>query len=427
MKNGQPRPNETTVVSNPSQPALPAEPVSSSAAKSEADQLGGGEVHELSEFSKTPDSFGILRLIGWPFQKIARIIEWFFGVASMICLLTLCAAIPLLQFITLGYLLEISANIVRQGKVRAGFVGIRKAARIGGLLLGTTLVWMPAFQVSGIFHDAQIVLADAEQLQPFGINLTIVILITISYTLWAWIRGGKLRHFLWPAPMRFFRTVLKRDTYLQAVQGFWEFIDSLQLKALFTLGFRGFLGAAIWLLLPILLCIGGTLFPAGLRGISTLLGFPMLAIVLIYLPILQTRFAVENDFNTFGDIKSARAIFKRAPIALWISMLSVWAFALPVYLAKIQLTPREVFLLPTVIFVIFAWPSRMLMGWAYGRANRRKLYRNTISIWLSRLAIIPVVFIYAGVVFLSRYTSWYGDWSLFEQHALLIPIPLLGG
>ncbi|MAP73938.1 MAG: hypothetical protein CMJ55_06715, partial [Planctomycetaceae bacterium] len=361
MKNGQPRPNETTVVSNPSQPALQAEPVSSSAAKSEADQLGGGEVHELSEFSKTPDSFGILRLIGWPFQKIARIIEWFFGVASMICLLTLCAAIPLLQFITLGYLLEISANIVRQGKVRAGFVGIRKAARIGGLLLGTTLVWMPAFQVSGIFHDAQIVLADAEQLQPFGINLTIVILITISYTLWAWIRGGKLRHFLWPAPMRFFRTVLKRDTYLKAVQGFWGFIDSLQLKALFTLGFRGFLGAALWLLLPILLCIGGTLFPAGLRGISTLLGLPILAIVLIYLPILQTRFAVENDFNTFRDIKSVRAIFKRAPIALWISMLSVWAFALPVYLAKIQLTPREVFLLPTVIFVIFAWPSRMLM------------------------------------------------------------------
>ena len=43
----------------------------------------------------------------------------------MICLLTICAAIPILQFITLGYLLEISGNIVRQGKVRAGFVGIR--------------------------------------------------------------------------------------------------------------------------------------------------------------------------------------------------------------------------------------------------------------------------------------------------------------
>ena len=153
----------------------------------------------------------------------------------------------------------------------------------------------------------------------------------------------------------------------------------------------------------------------------------MLAIVLIYLPILQTRFAVERNFRVFFEVRAVQAIFKRAPIALWISMLSVWAFALPVYLAKIQLTPREVFLLPTVVFVVFAWPSRMLMGWAYGRAYKRMANRNFISIWFSRLAIIPIVFIFAGIVFLSRYTSWYGDWSLFEQHALLIPIPLLGG
>ena len=434
MNDAQPRPNEINKVSSHSQPALQAEPVRSNAAKTEADKQSEGEIHDRSGISKTPDSptlkngpAGILGVISWPFRKIALMIEWFFGVASMICLLTICAAIPILQFITLGYLLEISANIVRQGKVRAGFVGIRKAARIGGLLLGTILVWIPAFQISGIFHDAQIVLLGAEKIQPFGINLAIVIVVTIIYTLWAWIRGGKLRHFLWPAPIRFFQSVLKQDTYLKVVHGFWSFVESLQLKALFSLGFRGFLGAALWLLLPILFCIGGTLFPVGIRGISTLLGLPMLAIVLIYLPILQTRFAVENDFSIFRDIQSVRATFKRAPIALWISMLSVWAFALPVYLAKIQLTPREVFLLPTVIFVIFAWPSRMLMGWAYGRAHQRKTYRNAISIWLSRLAIIPIVFIYAGVVFLSRYTSWYGDWSLFEQHALLIPMPLLGG
>ena len=142
---------------------------------------------------------------------------------------------------------------------------------------------------------------------------------------------------------------------------------------------------------------------------------------------MQTRYAVERRFKVFLEIKETRAVFKLAPIALWISMLSVWAFALPVYLAKIQLTPREVFLLPTLVFVIFAWPSRILMGWAYGRADKQKTNRNIISIWLARLAIIPVVSIYAGVVFLSRYTSWYGDWSLFEQHALLIPIPLLGG
>ena len=262
-------------------------------------------------------------------------------------------------------------------------------------------------------------LLDAEKIQPFGINLTIVIVVTIIYTLWAWIRGGKLRHFLAGADA--ILPICPKARYVRKDSA-WilSFVESLQLKALFSL-FTGFLGAALWLLLPVLFCIGEP-NSRGIRGISTT--GPADAIVLIYLPILQTRFAVENDFSIFRDIKSVRAIFKRAPIALWISMLSVWAFALPVYLAKIQLTPREVFLLPTVIFVIFAWPSRMLMGWAYGRAHQRKTYRNALSIWLSRFAIIPIVFIYAGVVFLSRYTSWHGDWSLFEQHALLIPMPL---
>ncbi len=366
-------------------------------------------------------------VLTWPCMKIAGMVEWLFGVISMIAILTLCAAIPILQFVTLGYLLEISSQIVKQRKVRAGFVGIRKAARIGGFALGTLIVWLPAFNVSDIFRDAKILLGNSQDIRPFSINLVVVLLLTVAYTLWAWLRGGKLRHFLWPAPVRFFKSILKRQTYQEAVAGFWKFTDSLQIGPMFMLGLRGFLGAGMWLLLPVLLCIGGTQLPEGLRGLSTLLGLPSLAFVLCYLPILQTRFAVGRDWKVFYEIGEVRALFKRAPIALWISMLSVWGFALPVYLAKIQLTPREVFLLPTVIFVIFAWPSRMLLGWAYARATKRETDRNVISIWLSRLAIVPVVMIYAGVVFLSRYTSWYGDWSLFEQHALLIPIPLLGG
>lgn len=392
-------------------------------------------IHDLSEFeakanqvtSLKTGTTSTLAVLRWPFSKISRIVEWLFGVISMIGLLTICAAIPILQFMALGYLLEISTRIVHRKKVREGFVGIRRAARIGGFALGTTLVWLPAYNVSGIYHDAHILLADADELRPFDINLSIVIMLTSVYTMWAWIRGGKIRHFLWPAPIRFFKSVFKRDLYLQTIEDFWIFVASLHLKELFVLGFCGFLGAAAWLFLPVLLCIGGTQLPEGLRGLATLFGLPLLALVLVYLPIMQTRYAVERRFKVFLEIKETRAVFKLAPIALWISMLSVWAFALPVYLAKIQLTPREVFLLPTLVFVIFAWPSRILMGWAYGRADKQKTNRNIISIWLARLAIIPVVSIYAGVVFLSRYTSWYGDWSLFEQHALLIPIPLLGG
>ncbi len=390
-------------------------------------------IHNLSAYSSdmvttAEDSVkGSTSLISWPIQKFAQSVEWCFGVVSMVSLLTLCAAIPILQFITLGYFLEISSRIVKERKVRAGFVGIRKAARIGGFLVGTSIVWTPVFNVVGIFNDAIILLTDSEEVRPFGINLTILILLTIGYTLWAWIRGGRLRHFIWPAPVRFFKTVWKKETYTETITGFWDFVAALRLRELFLQGFYAFLGTAAWLLVPVLLCIGGTQLPEGLRGLSSLIGLPLLALVLIYLPIMQTRYSVQREASVFLDVRAIRTLFKRAPIALWISMVSVWAFALPVYLAKIQLTPREVFLLPTMVFVLFSWPSRMLMGWAYGRANKREENRNVISIWLARLAIIPVVSIYAGVVFLSRYTSWYGDWSLFEQHALLIPIPLLGG
>ena len=80
-------------------------------------------------------------------------------------------------------------------------------------------------------------------------------------------------------------------------------------------------------------------------------------------------------------------------------------------------------LLPAVVFIIFAWPTRILFRWAYARAHRRETPRLRLSIWLGRLTLIPIVFAYGSIVLASRYTSWYGEWSLLEQHALLIPIP----
>ena len=44
---------------------------------------------------------------------------------------------------------------------------------------------------------------------------------------------------------------------------------------------------------------------------------------------------------------------------------------------------------------------------------------------LGRLAIIPVALFYVLVVFLAQYTSWGGAWSLFDQHAFLLPVPFL--
>ena len=43
--------------------------------------------------------------------------------------------------------------------------------------------------------------------------------------------------------------------------------------------------------------------------------------------------------------------------------------------------------------------------------------------WTGRLPLLPVAGFYVLVVFFTQYTSWNGVWSLYEQHAFLVPVP----
>ena len=360
-----------------------------------------------------------------PFRWMHSIVEWFFGLYVLIGALALAASLPLIQFIALGYLLETSGRIVRLKKIRAGFWGIRTAARAGGVISGTLIVWLPAYFHSIYYLEAQIMLPGSERAAQYGWETGVLALITSLYTLWAWLRGGKLRHFFWPAPIRFFREAFRREIYIRTHDQFWEFIRSLELPALWKLGFQGFMGTFCWLVVPIALCIGGMTLPRGLNIVSGLIGYIALAVIFLYLPMLQTRFAVERRLTVFKEITKIREMYRRAPIALWVSMVAVWMLAIPVYAVKVELTPREVVLLPAVIFIMFAWPARVMLGWAYGRAKRREQTRHPLFVWIGRLTLVPVVLSYGSIVLASRYTSWYGEWSLFEQHALLVPIPFL--
>ncbi len=57
------------------------------------------------------------------------------------------AALPLVQFLSLGYLLESSARVARTGRIRDGLIGVRLAARFGGLAAGIWLSLVPAWLV----------------------------------------------------------------------------------------------------------------------------------------------------------------------------------------------------------------------------------------------------------------------------------------
>jgi hypothetical protein len=100
--------------------------------------------------------------------------------------------------------------------------------------------------------------------------------------------------------------------------------------------------------------------------------------------------------------------------------------AIPLYLLKIELIPREVAWLPGLFFVGFLFPSRVVCGWAYGRGGLRVNRRHWLWRGVGRLAMLPIAALYVLIVFLAQYTSWGGIWSLYEQHAFLLPVPFLG-
>ena len=78
-----------------------------------------------------------------------------------------------------------------------------------------------------------------------------------------------------------------------------------------------------------------------------------------------------------------------------------------------------------LMFLLFIFPARVLGGWAYARGTSREEPRIWVSRWFGRLAVLPIVFAYVGVVFLSLHIGWKGVTGLYEQHAFLLPVPFV--
>jgi hypothetical protein len=98
----------------------------------------------------------------------------------------------------------------------------------------------------------------------------------------------------------------------------------------------------------------------------------------------------------------------------------------PLYLLKLEMIPREVAWLPSLVFIVFIFPARLLAGWAYACAQHRKRSSHWFFGITGALWVPPAVFLYVLIVFFTQYTSWNGIWSLYEQHAFLLPVPFLG-
>jgi len=348
---------------------------------------------------------------------------WVFGLASLVVGLSVLAALPILQFLSLGYLLESSARVARSGRLRDGFIGVRKAARVGGAAVGAAVSLVPLWLVASQARAAALLDPGGPMARGWRFAAVVVWALTCVHLFTAFARDGRLRRFFWPfgGPVWLYRRLRGGGLYSAARDGFWEFVVGLRLPYYFRLGLVGFLGTLVWLVPPSAMLGAVPRFP--LLGI---LGAVSLAVVVPGLPFLQVEYAITGRARALFSPRTVRGRFRRAPWAFAFALAVLLLASIPLYLLKIEMVPREAAWLPSLVFVVFLAPARLLVGWAHARSGRRDRSRHWVFRLLGRLAIVAVALLYVLVVFISQYTSWGGAGSLHEQHAFLLPAPFWG-
>ncbi len=357
-----------------------------------------------------------VRLV-WDF--IASVTEWLFGLAALIMGLAILSAVPVGQFLTLGYLLESAGRIARSGRLRDGFIGIRRVARIGGIALGCGICWLPVWALSIAASSARIIDTSGRIAGQWEFALTLVGVLFALHISAALLRGGKLRYFFWPFnAVWIVRRIWNGNFYREARDGLWDTVVAMRLPYFFWLGVRGFVGGFLWLAFPLLLLGQGH----KVAGVGVL-GAILLTIVVLYVPFLQTRFARDNRLRAFREVGSVRADFRKAPILFAIAFFFHLLFAVPLYLMKIEAIPKDLVFLESLVFLAFMFPARLMLGFAYSRAAKRERPRHWTFRWSARFFMLAVSAFYVLIVFGSQHLAWRGIPSLYEQHAFLLPVP----
>ena len=362
--------------------------------------------------------FRLRKIAGRLGRGVASSAEWSFGLVSLVLGLSMLAALPVIQFLSLGYFLESSARVARTGRLRDGLIGVRVAARIGRLAAAVWLALVPAWFAGSYARSAELIDPGGPAARNLRIVQVVVTLVSLLYIAVSCARGARLRHFLWPwgHPLWLVRRLREGGLYCEARDGVWAVVAALRIPYYFRLGLVGFVGTLAWLVVPAILIGATRRFP--LLG---LLGAILLAVIVPFLPFLQVRYAVEGHVSALFSRRAIRDRFRRAPWAFAFSLFVLLVAAIPLYFLKIEMIAREAAWLPSLVFVVFLAPARLLTGWAYARSGRRDSPRHWIFRVLGRVAITVAALLYVVVVFIGQYTSWGGAASLYEQHAFLLP------
>lgn len=368
------------------------------------------------------------RRLAWyrlPFWGLGR--SW--DLACLLVLLAVVAAVPVLQLASLGYLLTAAANLARRRKWNASFPGLRLAGKLGTFVLLASLAWLPVWFVTDMSYSAQLLNPGSTTAIAWRAAAFVITVAWLVHITWAALRGGRWWHMLWPAPWRFAKEIWRPSTWQRASDQFYELVASLQFPRLWWLGLQAAAGALVWITLPVsLMIIGQRAQELGAAGLVGLIGAVGMTLVMLYLPFLQIQMASRRRFSALFDIAAVRRRFLFAPWAHTVGLLMLVVLSIPLYLLRIEATPAELVWAPSLVFVVFMLPAKLLLGAAMGYAAGRQATarpRHWALRWPARFTALAAVLLYVGTLYVAQLVAGQGAFVMYFQHAFLVPAPLI--
>ncbi len=357
----------------------------------------------------------------FPFWCIGRI--W--DLACLCVLLAVVAAVPVVQLASLGYLLLSAANLANHRPWATAFPGLRLAGKLGTFVLLASLTWLPVYLVTDLAYTAQLLQPNSNTAKLWRFGAFAIATAWVFHVGWAAVRGGRWWHFAWPAPVRFLIEGWRPSTWSSASDRLYELYSQLQFVRLWWLGARASIGALLWTCVPVSLMIIGLRADVKIAGLVGLIGALAMTVVMLYLPMLQVRMAAMDRFSEMFNVRQVRQDFMRAPWFFALATFVLCGLAIPLYLLRIEATPSQLVWAPSLVFVVFMWPAKMLIGLALGYASKRPSRRHWLLRWPAWAIAVASVLIYVGALYIAQFTAWQGAFVLYFQHAVLVPAPLI--
>ncbi|MBI3724885.1 DUF4013 domain-containing protein [bacterium] len=373
------------------------------------------------EATLVPEKPGLVRrVVSWAFDKATLL----FGFATLVLILASVAAIPVVQLVSLGYLLEAEGRVARTGRFRDALPELRLCARIGGAAIGLLLVFLPPLVLRDFWSDAWIIDPTSRVTSGLRTATSIFAGAALLQATFALARGGRFSFFFRPfSNLGWARARLREGISFEKIRSsVFGFVDSLDVPHHFGLGLRGFVAAVLWIAIPCLIMASGIPQPGRgqWRPGVVVLGGALLALALIPLPLLQARLAAEQRFRAGFELGAVWRRFRRAPITALLALLVTLALALPLYFFKVELIPRDALWLPAVLFVLAVLPGKLVAGKAYARGSREGRAFLPLR-FVSSLLALPIAGAYVGLLVFYQFIDWSGSSGLLAQHAFPVP------